>query len=104
MSNHTQEKWETAPNRQALTGVVWAGVEYICTLDESERVPKGSPEFMANARLIAAAPEMKDELARRLEYLESLWLMLKAQPYMPTHQELVRLRKIFSNIEGSDHE
>ena len=67
MSKHTPGKWETVPKGHALTGVIFAGVEYICTLDESERVPVGSPEYMANARLIAAAPEMYELLKEAKE-------------------------------------
>ena len=65
----------------------------LCAVD----LPVDSIE--ANAKLIAAAPDLLDEARLSITYLE---LALKAHDYLTTleHERLVRLRALVTKAEG----
>lgn len=91
MSGYTPGPWRSDPN--SVTGSVWAGNEFVASVypnaptdasvfDEWPRLG----ELRANARLIAAAPELLEALQPFARYLEVLQEMggntPKTGPYM----------------------
>jgi hypothetical protein len=111
MSKHTQGKWETGGTSGMghMADVVWSGTEYICELSSSYRMPKGSPEQLANARLIAAAPALYDwakaqhqrlsEMIERYGYTENDADNFGSGALVKERNELAQ---IIARIEGTD--
>jgi len=102
MTKHTPGPWEYFEQKEWGT----SGAYYGCVRDKTGLVivngcaPGGTDEAKANARLIAAAPELKEELIEAHQVIRQLQTMLQEDyacpdtarwPYMRQHERNVLL-------------
>lgn len=104
-TEHTQGPWKVLEHargrgKTCVTTTLESPVQAIICEIDTRSVGTNDEIRLANARLIAVAPELLEEARLSITYLE---LSLKAHDYLTTleHERLARLRALVSKAEGN---
>ena len=107
MSQHTPGPWTSQGKQtkhgEGLTVTSQDGISIIA------EIPGGLPfnEIEANARLIAAAPEMRLDLVMITEHIESWLTVLNGPEYASVREDMRRevatIRALLAKVEGHAH-